>query len=380
MGSPPPVAAARSRSLDPVGGRGAQRSARHQPEGNRDVSPENNLTIDIHAHVATPACQSLVEGLFSPEMEPFSFYGGKETNEYNAGHFGGLMPKLTDPEERLADMDRMGIDVQALSVAPPQYYYWADPGLGRRLARMQNEHLAEMVAGHPDRFVGMTTVPLQDVDAAIAELEYGIRDLGFRGVEICTNVNGLDLDDGRFRPFFAKAQELDALVIMHPHGFTHGERLMKYYLSNVIGNPLDSTIALTRMIYGGVFEEFPQLKVCVVHSGGYLPFYSSRMDHAYEERPEGRHHITRAPSSYLHQVYFDCLVFDAAHLEFLIKQMGADHVVLGTDYPYDMGFYEPLQQLAGVPGLSPEQLAQIKGGTAARLLNLHETPLPARQG
>jgi aminocarboxymuconate-semialdehyde decarboxylase len=330
------------------------------------------LAIDIHAHVATPACNQLVEGLSSrlDREDPFAFFSGPETTEYNARHFTtDIATKLTDPAERIADMDRMGIGIQALSVAPPQYYYWTDPALGRRLARMQNEHLAELVGGNPDRFVGLATVPLQDVEASVAELEYGVRELGFKGVEICTNVNGLDLDDRRFEPFWAKAAELDVVVVLHPHGFTFGNRFMDYYLTNVVGNPLDSALASIRMIHGGVLERYEALKVVVVHGGGYLPFYSSRMDHAYEERPEGRHHITRPPSTYLNQMYFDCLVYDEAHLEFLVKQMGADHVMIGTDYPYDMGHYTPLDQIAKAD-LTDDQKAEIIGGTAARLLKL----------
>jgi aminocarboxymuconate-semialdehyde decarboxylase len=266
----------------------------------------------------------------------------------------------------------MGVDLQVLSVAPPQYYYWTDPALGRRLARLQNEHLAELVAAHPDRFAGLATVPLQDVDGAVAELDFAVDELGLRGVEICTNVNGVDLDDRRFRPFFARVADLDVVVLLHPHGFTHGERLMDYYLTNVVGNPLESTIATTRLIHGGVFEEFPGLKLCVVHGGGYLPFYASRMDHSWRERPEGRHHLPdRPPSSYLRtNVYADCLVYDPAHLAFLVAQLGADRVVVGTDYPYDMGFYDPVGLVEGTPTLSPEDRRLILEGNAARLLGL----------
>lgn len=327
-------------------------------------------TVDVHAHVGTPACADLVQGLMAPHMDPFTFWSARETQDYNATHFAEVVPKLTDPALRLEDMDRMGIDVQALSVAPPQYYYWTDPALGRRLARMQNEHLAEIVAAHPDRFVGLATVPLQDVDAAVAELEHCVTQLGFRGTEICTNVNGLDLDDPRFRPFFAAAESLGAFVLLHPHGFTEGRRLAPYYLTNVIGNPLDTTLAVTRLIHGGVLAEHPDLVLCLVHGGGYLPFYSSRMDHAWQARPEGRHHIDRPPSEYLSRVYVDCLVFDEVHLADLIGRMGADHVVVGTDYPYDMGFYDPVAQVDKVPGLSDGDRAQILGGTAARLLRL----------
>jgi len=326
-------------------------------------------TIDMHAHVILPDCLPLVDGLMAPEMEPFSYFGGDETNAYQVEHVKAIMPKATDPMVRLADMDAMGVDVQALSVAPAGYFYWTDPELGLELARMQNDNIAKIVADHPDRFVGLATVPMQDVRAAVEELERCVRDHDFRGVEINTNVVGMDLDDRRFRPFFAKAEELDVPVMLHPNGFTGGERLRKYYLTNVIGNPLDTTVALTRIIHGGVLEEHPELKVVAVHGGGYLPFYSSRMDHAYDERPEGRHHISRAPSTYLKQVYVDCLVFDAPHLEFLVQQMGASQVVVGTDYPFDMGHYDPLGQIEAT-SLDEGVRDDVRSRTAARLLKL----------
>ena len=334
------------------------------------MSRPTGRTVDIHAHVFTPACQELVAGLMEPEYEPFFFWAGKETAEYQGRHTAEIMPKLTDVDVRLADMDAMGIDVQAISVAPPQYYYWTDVELGRTLARMQNENLASIVHDHPDRFVGLATVPMQDVSSAVRELEHCVREYGFRGVEINTNIFGLDLDDPRYRPFFAKAEELDVVVLLHPNGFTHGERLQKYYMTNVIGNPLDTTVAINRIIHGGVLEEHPALKLCLVHGGGFLPFYSSRIDHSYELRPEGRHHITRPPSTYLKQVFVDCLVFDSVHLEFLIQQMGADHVVIGTDYPFDMGHYDPLGQIDGVRGLGDEDRELIRSATAAKLLKL----------
>lgn len=327
--------------------------------------------IDIHNHVSTPACAPLLDGPPPPWLDPFTRYSGDETRAYNADHFAGLLGQLTDPARRLADMDKMQVDVQALSVAPPQFYYWTDPALGRRLARMQNEHLAQLVAGHPDRFVGLGTVPLQDADAAVTELDHCVTQLGLRGVEICSSVNGLDLDQPRFRPFFAHAAELDVVVLLHPHGFTHGERLTEYYLTNVIGNPLDTTLAVTRLIHGGLLEELPALKLCLTHGGGYLPFYSSRMDHAWRQRPEGRHLIPdHVPSSYLRRLYVDCLVYDRAHLGFLVQQLGSGHIVLGTDYPYDMGDADAVALVRGMTELPDRARAAILGGTAARLLKL----------
>jgi aminocarboxymuconate-semialdehyde decarboxylase len=325
--------------------------------------------IDIHCHVYTPACEPLVSGFRALAVEPFDRFGGPST-EYNQRHFAAIGPQLTSPELRLADMDRMGVDVQAISVAPPQYYYRVPGQLGRRLARMQNDHLAEIVAGHPERFVGLGTVPLQDVEGAIAELGYVAGELGFRGIEICSNVAGEDLDDPRFLPFWEEVERLELLVVIHPHGFTQGDRLTDYYLINVVGNPLDSTVAVARLIFGGVLDRHPALKVCVVHGGGYLPFYPYRMDHAWEVRPESRERIPHPPSTYLARLYFDTVVFDPRQLANLVRWAGDDHVLLGTDYPYDMGESDPVRLVSQVPGLDRAGTEAILGGNAARLLEL----------
>jgi aminocarboxymuconate-semialdehyde decarboxylase len=335
--------------------------------------------IDIHCHVRTPECEPLVADLYRPELEPFDLYGGASTT-YNREHFAAIAPKLTDPEERLADMDRMGVDVQAISVAPPQYYYWTEPDLGARLARMENERVAELCRAHPDRFVGLGTVPLQDTAATLKELDHISGQLGFTGIEICTNVTGADLDSERLRPFWDAVADLDLLVVLHPHGFTHGQRLTDYYLANVIGNPLDSTVALSRLIYSGTLERHPDLKLCVVHGGGYLPFYAARMDHAWQVRPEAREHIAKAPTTYLERVHFDTVLFDPADVARLVSSYGADHVLLGTDYPYDMGESDPVGLVERTPGLSADDRARILGGNAARLLRLQSSgpKAPAR--
>lgn len=327
-------------------------------------------TVDIHCHISTPECEPLVRDLFSAEKEPFVFFASAETRAINQRLFAEWASRLTAPEERLKDMDRMGIDVQAISPLPTQYYYWTEGELGRQLARMQNERVAEIVRAYPARFVGMGTLPLQEVESAVQELERVVKELDLRAVEISSNVNGVDFDDPRFEQFFAKAEELDVLLFIHPLGFTDGRRLRDYYLTNVIGQPLDSTVAVAHLIYGGVLERHPQLKICVAHGGGYLPFYAGRMDHAYQVRPECQHLIKRPPSTYLRRLYFDTVLYREESLAYLVKQVGSDHILLGTDYPADMGEADPVGYIGRVQSLSRAEKENICGGNAARLLNI----------
>jgi len=238
------------------------------------------------------------------------------------------------------------------------------------LARMQNDRVAEMVRAYPSRFVGMGTLPLQDVDRAVPELERVVKELGLRAIEISSNVNGVDFDDPRFQKFFAKVEELEALIFIHPMGFTHGERLREYYLTNVIGQPLDSTVAVSHLIFGGVLESHPRLKICVAHGGGYLPFYAGRMDHAYKVRPECQRLISQPPSTYLRQLYFDTVLYTGESLAYLVRQAGSEHVLLGTDYPADMGEADPVGYIGGVRSLSRAEKEKIWGGNAARLLKI----------
>ena len=215
-----------------------------------------NLRIDIHCHYLNTAVAASVAHLNPAQYEPSVTYANAMTREVNVKQIRDRMPMLADIETRLADMDRMGIDIQAISPAPNQTYYWTDPGLGIELARKVNDRLAEIVAQWPDRFVALGTVPLQNVDLAVAELERCVKQLGFRGVEINPSVNGMDLTDARLNleKFFAKAQALDIVLFLHPIGFTQGDRLMDHYLNNVIGNPMETTIAASHLIFDGVME------------------------------------------------------------------------------------------------------------------------------
>ena len=331
-----------------------------------------SLRVDIHCHYLNPEVAAKVAHLNPGQYEPSVCFANTMTREVNVRQMKERAPRLSDIAVRLRHMDRMGIDIQAVSPAPNQTYYWTDPGMGAELARAVNERIAQIVAQWPDRFVGLGTVPLQDPGLAVAELEFSIRKLGLKGVEINPSVNGMDLTDARLclEKFFAAAEKLNAVIFMHPIGFTQGERLTDHYLNNVIGNPLETTVAASHLIFDGVMERHPKLKVVLPHAGGYLAHYWARMDHAWKARPDCRTVIRKKPSKSLEKFYFDTLAFDPGMLQHLIERFGADHVLLGTDYPYDMGVEDPVGFINRVPGLSSEKKNQIMGKNAARLLGI----------
>ncbi|HMH17404.1 MAG TPA: amidohydrolase family protein [Burkholderiales bacterium] len=333
---------------------------------------QRNLRIDIHCHFLNRDAAAKVAHLNPAQYEPQIKFANALTREVNVKQMQDRGPKLSSIELRLKDMDRMGIDIQAVSPAPQQTYYWTEPGLGVEVSRMINDRLAEIVAKWPDRFVGLGTVPLQNVELAVVELERCVKQLGLRGVEINPNVAGKDLTDSSLNldKFFAKARELDIVIFMHPVGFTQAERLMDHYFNNVIGNPLDTTIGTSRLIFDGVMERHPGLKVVLPHAGGFLAHYWARMDHAWRARPDCRTVIKKAPSSYLKKFYFDTIAFDPEILRNLIDKFGAAQVLLGTDYPFDMGEDDPVGLINSVPRLKPDEKQMIMGRTAARLLKI----------
>ena len=330
-----------------------------------------SLRIDIHCHYLNPEAAAKVAPLNPAQHEMQIKFANALTRETNKKQVAERAPKLSNIEVRLKDMDRMGIDIQAVSPAPQQTYYWTEPGMGAELARQVNERLAEIVAKWPDRFVGLGTVPLQDPDLAVAELEHCVKKLGMRGVEINGSVNGMELTDGRLalEKFFAKVQELDVILFMHPTGYTQGERLLDHYFNNVIGNPLETTVAASHLIFDGVMDRYPRLKVVLPHGGGFLAHYWERMNHGWKARPDCRTVIKKKPTSYLEKFYFDTIVFDPQMLDNLVRRYGADHIVMGTDYPFDMGVDDPVGFVARGK-LSSGDKAKIMGGNAARLLKI----------
>lgn len=328
--------------------------------------------VDVHCHYLNPVVNQKTAHLNAAQYDPTVIFANDLTNETNVKQMKDRAPKLMGIDVRLKDMDRMGVDIQAVAPAPYHYFYFTEPAYGAELAREVNEGIANVVAQHPDRFVGMGSVPLQNAELAVQELEYCVKKLGLRGVEINTNVNGLNLTDPSLglEKFFAKANELGIVVFMHPLGYTQGDRLRNHYFNNVIGNPLETTVAVSHLIFDGVVARYPKIKFLAAHGGGFLAHYWARMDHAWKARPDTRTMIKKKPSSYLEKFYFDSITFDPRMLKQLIDRYGADHVMLGTDYPYDMGEDDPRGLIAGVNRLSAADRRLIEGGNAMKLFKI----------
>lgn len=327
-----------------------------------------SVTVDVHTHLMVPESADMTRPHLKPEDEPRTLFSSPVTKDLNNEFYRLAFGKYTDPDTRIGDMDAMGIDVQLVSLTPFHYFYWADAGLAPKVASTQNQRIAQVVEHTPSRFVGVGTLPMAHPDAAVAEAKR-VFALGFPAVEVGADVNGTDLDDPRFEPIWSVLEELGLVVILHPAGFTEARRLTDYYLVNVIGMPLSTTLAATRMILGGVFERHPDLAMVLIHGGGYLGYYPARVDHAFRHRPELRQNIDRLPSEYLASLYFDLTVFEPEMVETLVQRFGADHVLLGTDYPFDMGLQDPLA-LVAASSLTDSDRGLIAGGNASRLFGL----------
>jgi aminocarboxymuconate-semialdehyde decarboxylase len=267
-------------------------------------------------------------------------------------------------------MDAMGVDMQLICPGPPQLYYTVRLDIAAQATRILNDGIAEYVGKYSDRLVALGGVPLQDGNEAATELERCMKQLKFKGVEILTNVAGNELSNPAYSPFWKKAEELGAIVLIHPNGFTHADRLKRFYFNNVIGNPLETTIALHYLIFDGVLERHPNLKILAVHGGGYLGGYSGRIDHAWGARSDAHGDLPKPPTHYLKRnVYFDTVVFTPEQLQTLVKTFGADHVVMGTDYPFDMADFDPVEHVMS-SGFDAATAAAIAGENARKLLGL----------
>lgn len=348
---------------------------RHGPAGDHGhhravTDGKKHFTVDIHCHLHVPEADAMLKDAKAADQRNLYVDTNPLTSEINAKQHQDILPKLTDPTVRIADMDAAGIDVQAVSPSPFHYNYAYEAGFARETSQVVNNRIAEVVGQHPDRFVGLCTVPLQDADIAVAELDRCVKDLGMKGVEISTNVNGQDLTRAGLEKFFARVEELGVVIFMHPIGTSFKERMADHYFRNTIGHPLESALAVGHLVFDGYLEKYSGLKICIAHGGGYVPAYVGRFDHPYHLRDDCRAVISKPPSEYVKKLFFDTVVFTEHQLRYLIETWGADHIVMGTDYPYDMAETDPVGHVDSVKGLSEDDKALVMGGNAAKLLGI----------
>ncbi len=327
------------------------------------VGGRRTPVVDIHAHVRVPEAWDLVKDRIVREGRSGDVQLAKPEGPANIDN---------DVEKRLADLDEMGIDVQAVSVNP--FWYWADEDLARKVIQIQNEKIAELCAAHPKRFAGFGSVALQHPSLAAQQMEYGVKKLGMRGFAIGGSVNGDDLSAPKFHPFWQKAEELQTLIFIHPQsaGAPIDEKRLQGngFLDNVVGHPLETTLALTHLIQDGTLDLFPRLKICAAHGGGYLPSYPSRNDQCLTAFPNLCKPLKKLPTEYLKQLYYDSILFTPEDLRHLIAVVGASQVVVGTDYP-TLWNRTPVDRILAVPGLNDEERISIFSNTAAKLLKMN---------
>jgi aminocarboxymuconate-semialdehyde decarboxylase len=342
--------------------------ARKHGKPGRETRPKS-LTVDMHAHVAIPRAGEIAGPHVDPSKVPLDHFSTPETKALQAKQASDIGDRIRNTDARFRVMDEMGVDMQLICPGPPQLYYTVPIEIAVKATQALNDGIAEYVGKHTDRLIGLGGVPLADGAEAAKELERCMKQLKFKGVEILTNVAGKELSDPAFAPFWKKAEELGALVLIHPNGFTEAGRLSHFYFNNVIGNPLETTIALHYLIFDGVLERHPNLKILAVHGGGYLGGYSGRIDHAWGARSDAHGSLPKPPSEYLKKIYFDTVVFTPIQLEALVKTFGADRIVMGTDYPFDMADFDPVEHVVST-GFDAATTAKIVGGNAKTLLGL----------
>ena len=306
----------------------------------------NPLAIDAHAHILTEETMKLLERE-TPKVAPKLVPLGKDMFELSiAGVPYRPFPKGGfDIEQRLKDMATSEVDMQVLSVTPQTFLYNQDASLTTASSIVQNDQIAKHVKDHPKRFYGLATLPMQAPKAAADELTRAMTKLGLKGAQIASNIMGKNLDEPEFEPVWQVANQHHAFFMIHPNNVAGADRLKNYYLANLIGNPLDTTIAAACLVFGGVIERFPNIRFFMVHGGGFTPYQAGRWQHGWHVRPEPQKHLKKPPAETIRTFYWDTILHSKPQLEFLVSEFGASHVLLGSDYPYDMGTFECARQV-----------------------------------
>jgi aminocarboxymuconate-semialdehyde decarboxylase len=326
-------------------------------------------TIDTHTHVLADATIKILQKEIPRLNVKLTAIDANDSTLEVAGVPYRPFPRGGhNIERRFSDMDAAEVDVHLLSVSPQTWLYNQEPAIGVAASAIQNDEIARLSKEHPDRFAGIATLPMQAPEKAAEELRRAMTKLGLHGAMIGSNVGGKNLDDPSFEPVWAAAAELDAFMMIHPGNVAGADRLRSYYLGNLIGNPLDTTIAAACLIFGGVLERYPKLNFVMVHGGGFIPYQGGRWVHGWHVRPEPKVHLKHSPEKYLDRFLYDTILHSKTSLEFLISSVGAGRVFLGSDYPYDMGMLDCVRHVGSLK-IAAADRDTILGTHAAAILN-----------
>lgn len=327
-----------------------------------------SIAIDIHAHMMHPDVYAVTVGhsafgrsVVDPNLGPEAKAKAKERSDF-------VVAKMSDAKGRIADMDRMGVDTQVLSASlVHQCTYWAEPEESLRLEQQLNDRVAEMVASNPQRLIGLGTVPLRAPELAAREAARCMRELNLHGFNISTTAGDMEIGDRRLWPFWEKAAEHNAVVYIHPAG-NQSPRFEKHFLWNSVGQNFEEAMAIASLMYEGVLETFPSIKICISHGGGYMPLCMGRITRNYVEKPTTRVNMKKSPDEYLRQLYYDSCVYDHDVLRHLVEKVGASQVILGSDYP--VGERKPIEFVRATPGISAADKQKIIGLNAAAMFGV----------
>ena len=334
--------------------------------------PKRPFAIDVHAHLSDMSVNKFIREKSGRTGGGFKTSLGvsKKQAAIQKRNMEYVAARQLDIGLRLKELDDLGIDMQVITSGPSAGCYWADGETGLEMAARNNDLVAETVAEYPDRFIGVGTVPLQDVGRSVKELRRCVNDLDLRGVIIGSFVEGLELGDKKLWKFWAELEKLGVPVMIHPDGFTSPERLVKYRMWNSIAQPLEEALAMSSFIYEGVMDAFPKIKILICHGGGYLPYYAGRADITYLGQPESRGKAKRKPSDYLKKFYYDTVIYDEMMLAFLVERTGDSKIMMGTDYPHYMRQWNGVDFVAKARGLSAESKQKILSKNAAKLFKI----------
>jgi aminocarboxymuconate-semialdehyde decarboxylase len=331
------------------------------------MATRSPLRIDLHSHVIPP---TFLEAL---KADPDRYKLRVEERDgrtfiIRGSHAGPLADEFHDVDAKVAKMDRLGLDVSYISAGPPAFGYWLPPDIGLEVAGLVNDGIAQMVAKHPTRLQGMASLPMQDPDAAIAELERARKAYGFRMVETGTSVEGELLAAPKFRPVLKTIEQLGMSLFTHPYQCIARGGMDGYYLGNFIGYPLDTTIMAANLIFSGALDDCPDLRILLPHAGGFLPYQIGRFEHGFEVRPEARQNLKHSPLEYRRRFWYDSLAHLPQSVRHLVDTVGADRVVIGTDCPFDMADSDPVGHIEQIPRLTDDERDWIHGRSAQALL------------